>query len=348
MQRQSMTAYGAPLRASEVPTPKPEGTQVLLRVRHCGVCHSDIHIREGKFSLGEGKQLDITDGRSLPFTLGHEIEGEIEALGGDAQGLKVGQRRVVYPWIGCGECDLCRAGDEHLCPTTRHLGIYADGGYASHVMIEHPRYLLGYRGIAPELAGSFMCSGLTAYGALKRAGPYSTHDRVMLIGLGGLGMMGLQIAKALVDTPVLCADIDPVKRDAALKAGADAVFDPTQAQARKQVLKATGGVAAAIDFAGTDTSLKFAMGILRKGGRVAVAGLMGGVLNVPIVMFPLRPFSILGAFVGSLQDAREVLDLAGAGAVEPIPCATRPLSQANQALDQLAAGKVVGRLVLQA
>lgn len=347
MQRQSMTAYGAPLEPTEIATPAPEGTQILLRIHHCGVCHSDLHIHDGHFNLGGGKQLDITEGRPLPFTLGHEIEGVVEAIGPDVEGIKISDRRVVYPWMGCGTCDLCLAGEEHLCQIAHHLGIYVDGGYASHLLVPHSRYLFHYDGIAPELAGSFMCSGLTAYGALKKAGPFLPHDKVMLIGLGGVGMMALQFAKELVPNPVLVAEIDPAKRDAALKAGAVEAFDPTDKDARKQVLKATGGVAATIDFAGTDASLKFASGIVRKGGRVVVAGLMGGELTMPIAMFALRPLSILGAFVGSLQQAREVLDLAGSGKIAPIPCEVKPLAQANEAIEQLKAGKVTGRLVLK-
>lgn len=347
MIRQSMTAYGKPLQTTKTATPEPRGSQVLLKIGHCGVCHSDIHIHDGQFHLGGGKQLDVRDGRELPFTLGHEIEGVIEATGPDAEGLDRDARYAVYPWMGCGECDLCRAGDEHLCGTAHHLGIYADGGYASHLLVPHPRYLFPYTGIAPALAGSFMCSGLTAFGAIRKAGPFLDHDRVMLIGLGGVGMMALQFAKHLISAPVLAADIDPDKCRAALDAGAEMAFDPADPDARKQVLKSTRGVAAAIDFAGTDASLKFATGILRKGGRCVVAGLMGGTLSMPIVMFPLRPFSILGAFVGSLSDAREVLDLAGSGSIDPIETSVRPLAQANDALEALRAGGVMGRLVLK-
>lgn len=346
MQRQSMTAYGKPLQATECSTPSPQGTEVLIRIRHCGVCHSDIHIHDGQFHLGDGNQLDIRDGRPLPFTLGHEIEGEIAAVGPDVNGLKLGERRVVYPWMGCGDCDICKTSSEHLCATARHLGIYVDGGYASHLLVPHPRYLLSYSGIEPELAGSYMCSGLTAYGALQNAGSLDDNDDLMLIGLGGVGSMALSFAPALTKGRILVAEIDPQKRTAALQNGATAAFDPLDRDARKQVLKMTGGVAAAIDFAGTDGSLKFASGVLRKGGRAVVAGLMGGTLSMPIVMFPLRPFSIMGAFVGSIDQARDVLALAASGQIQPIACDVKPLEQANEALGLLAEGKVNGRLVL--
>ena len=102
-----LTAYGAPLSAGRRALPQPVGREALLRVRHCGVCHSDLHIQDGYFALGGGKRLDIGSGRPMPFTLGHEVEGEVAALGPEAEGASVGDRAVVYPWIGCGDCAVC-------------------------------------------------------------------------------------------------------------------------------------------------------------------------------------------------------------------------------------------------
>ena len=258
----------------------------------------------------------------------------------------VGDRYAVYPWIGCGQCATCARGDEHLCNTTNHLGITVDGGYASHVLVPHPRYLLDIDGIAPELAGSFMCSGLTAYSALKKALPYAGEGPLMIVGLGGVGMMGLALATALADVPVVAADIDPAKRDSALAAGAAHVFDPAEDGARKTVFKTTGPASAAVDFAGAASSLQFAQSIVGKAGAVVVAGLMGGTFSLPTPMFALRQLSIIGNFVGSLNEARELLDLARSGKVPPIPVELRGLDQANSALEDLRAGKVIGRVVL--
>ncbi len=346
MYRQSMTEYGAALAASEIATPQPQGSEVLIEVSHCGVCHSDLHLQDGYFDLGNGKQLDVRAGRELPFTLGHEIAGSVVAVGPDADGVAPGERYAVYPWIGCGDCERCRGGDEHLCSTTDHLGITVDGGYASHVIVPHPRYLLNIDGIAPELAGSFMCSGLTAYSALQKAMPYAGKGPLMIIGLGGVGMMGLALALAIAGVPVVAADIDPAKREAALKAGAAHVFDPAEDGARRSVFKTTGPVPVAIDFAGAEGSLRFAQSIVGKAGAVVVAGLMGGQFSIPAPMFALRPFSILGNFVGSLTEAKELLDLARSGKVAAIPVELRSLDQANSALDDLRAGKVIGRVVL--
>jgi D-arabinose 1-dehydrogenase-like Zn-dependent alcohol dehydrogenase len=186
-------------------------------VSHCGVCHSDIHLHDGYFELGEGKRLDVRSGRALPFTLGHEIAGTVEAAGPEAGDLGTPAPYAVYPWMGCGECRRCQAGDEHLCATTHHLGITVDGGYASHVLVPHPRYLIDISGIAPELAGSFMCSGVTAYSAVRKVLPYLNGGPLLIVGLGGVGMMGLKIARVLTDGPIVAADIDPAKRQAALE-----------------------------------------------------------------------------------------------------------------------------------
>ncbi|AXS40600.1 alcohol dehydrogenase [Breoghania sp. L-A4] len=347
MQNQSIIEYGAPLAETSAETPAPTGTEVLIQINHCGVCHSDVHIHDGHFDLGGGKQLDVRAGRELPFTLGHEIEGSVCAMGPDATGVTIGKRAVVYPWIGCGDCPTCAEGDEHLCAKPRQLGINVNGGYSTHVMVPHPRYLLNYDGIDPRIAGSFMCSGLTAYSALKRLEAQAKRGPLLLVGLGGVGMMGLAFARALFEHAPYVADIDPAKRRAAMGAGAAAAFDPSDREARKAFLAQTGGVFGAVDFAGAESSLNFAQSVLRKSGKVVVAGLIGGSFTIPIPMFAMRVIGIEGSFVGSLPEAREMLEIVRAGKVSSIPVETRPLSAANQALDDLRAGTIMGRVVLE-
>src|ERR1700685_4645336 len=114
MHRQSLVAYGEPLCETIVDCPTPRGSEVLVRVERCGVCHSDLHLQDGYFALGGDKRLDVTEGRALPFTLGHEIAGVVEAAGAEAEGATIGRRVAVYPWIGCGTCVACRAGEENL------------------------------------------------------------------------------------------------------------------------------------------------------------------------------------------------------------------------------------------
>jgi D-arabinose 1-dehydrogenase-like Zn-dependent alcohol dehydrogenase len=256
LRRQSLVAYGAPLVETVRDCPEPRGTEVLVRIERCGVCHSDLHVQDGYFRLSGDKKLDITSGRTLPFTLGHEIAGIVEAAGPEAA-VTPGAKVAVYPWIGCGACPACRNGEENLCAAPRHLGITVDGGYATHVVVPHPRYLLDYAPLAPSLAGALMCSGLTAYAALKRLENRATRGPVLLVGLGGVGLMGLALARTLFAAPPLVADITPEKREAALRAGAAAAFDPADPGARKAVVAATGGVYGVCDFVGSDKVARF-------------------------------------------------------------------------------------------
>jgi D-arabinose 1-dehydrogenase-like Zn-dependent alcohol dehydrogenase len=347
MRRQSLIAYGAPLCETIVDCPEPKGTEVLVRVDRCGVCHSDLHMHDGYFKLGGDKRLDVTGGRTLPFTLGHEIAGRVENAGPDAYDVEFGRAVAIYPWIGCGRCAACKHGDENICAAPHHLGITADGGFATHVLVPHPRYLLDYAPLPPALAGAYMCSGLTAYAALKRLAACAERGPVLLVGLGGVGMMGLALARAMFPHAPHAADIDPAKRDAAAKDGI-VTYDPNDPSARKMVMAATGGVYGACDFVGSESSLAFTTSVLAKGGKVVVTGLLGGAFTTAVAMFPLKAMAIEGAMTGTLAEASEVLALARAGKVPPIPVRERPLSEAQAALEDMRAGKVVGRVVLMA
>ena len=212
-----------------------------------------------------------------------------------------------------------------MCNRPRALGITVDGGYATHVIVPHPRYLLDVAGIAPEIAGALMCSGLTGYSAIKKAVAYLRAGPLLIVGLGGVGMMGLQFARAATDKPVFVADIDAGKRAAALKQGAAAAFDPADVGARKAIIKASGGgIGAAVDFAGSDKSLNFAQAAVAKGGAVVIVGLIGGSFSIPVPMFPLRALTIMGSYVGSIAEAGEMIELVKAGKVAPIPGRAAP------------------------
>jgi len=347
MRRQSLTAYGAPLCETVVDAPQPKGSEVLVRIERCGVCHSDLHMQDGFFALGGDRKLDVRAGRTLPFTLGHEIAGRIESAGPDAD-AKSGAKVAVYPWIGCGQCAACKVGDENICIALRHLGIAVDGGFATHVLVPHSRYLIDYAPLPAGYAGALMCSGLTAYVALKRLADRAERAPLLLVGLGGVGLMGLALARAMYSAAPFVADIDPNKRAAALAAGAAEAFDPSDPNARKALLKASGGVYAACDFAGSDASLNFSTGVLAKGGKVVVTGLIGGAYSTAVAMFPLKAMTIEGTTTGTLAEARELIDLVRARKIVPPPIAERPLDQASATLDDLRAGRIVGRVVLTA
>ncbi|MDO9475450.1 MAG: alcohol dehydrogenase [Pseudohongiella sp.] len=338
-------APGAPLQRVEAATPVPQGTEVLVKMVACGVCHSDIHLHDGEFNLGNDKKLEV--GRP-GLVLGHEIFGEVVAVGPDANDAKIGDRRVVFPWIGCGECPSCRRGEEHLCTPGRGLGTMAQGGFADHVMVPHPRYLFDKGDVADSLASTYACSGLTAYSSLKKVGPLVEGDELVLIGAGGVGMMTLQVALALGMQPIV-VDIDDNKLAAAKELGAKAVFNSSDKASVKAIKTlCNGGAYAVIDFVGAEASVNFGLGCLRKGGKIIIVGLYGGALNIPLPFIPMSARIIQGSYVGSLQEMGELMALVRAGKIAPIRIEERPLADVSQALADLKAGKVQGRVVLRA
>ena len=340
--------YGQPLKLFETETPAPQDEEVLVRIDACGVCHSDIHLWEGYFDMGGGKKLDLAQGRPLPFSLGHEIVGEVVAVGDKAGGTKVGDKGVVYPWIGCGDCPVCAAGQEHVCNRPRALGVNAQGGYSDHVLIPNGRYLYGYGDVPASLACTYACSGLTAYSALMKTKSRATGRNLLIIGAGGVGMAGLALAQAVLDTEIIVADIDEAKLEAAKQAGAAHVINTKDADAVKQVMKLTGGgAAAAIDFVGSGPSAGFGVGAIGKGGKLVIVGLFGGALPMSLPMFPLKAMAIEGSYVGSPQEMQELMALVRDGKVKPIPVEARALEQAQQTIDDLREGRIVGRVVLE-
>jgi D-arabinose 1-dehydrogenase-like Zn-dependent alcohol dehydrogenase len=342
-----ITKFGAPLELHTELAPEPGATEVLLRVTHCGVCHSDVHLWDGFLDFGGGRTVPMGNGeRGLPLTPGHEIAGEVVAAGPDAAGVVVGERRVVYPWIGCAheDCTECARGDEHLC-SKRAIGIFVHGGFADHVMVPHPRYLVAFDGLPPALAATAACSGLTAYAALRKVGRLPAGAPLVIVGAGGVGMWAIRLAQTVTGTAPVVADTDPAKREAALANGAVATIDPAAADAVKTYLK-TGGAAAVVDFVGAPASVRFGSGILRKGGRLIIVGLFGGSLQMPIPFFPLREIGLQGSYLGTLKQLGELIGLARQGLVGAIPVTARPLHDATQTLTDLRNGAVVGRAVL--
>ncbi len=348
MKSYDLCECGAPLRLVERPTPKPAGTEVLLKVIAAGVCHSDLHISDGYYDLGGGKRLMLADrGVKLPLTMGHENVGEVVAAAPDAKGVKVGDRRLVHPWLGCGECAICRRGDEQLCRTPSSIGVFRAGGYADHLLVPHPRYLFDIGSIAPEKAAPLACSGITTYGALKKVGPLLQEEPIVIIGGGGLGLMCVALHQAMGGKAAIVVDIDAGKREAARKAGAKAVIDGNAPDAAKQIIAATnGGAWAVIDLVGASRTVQLALDSLVKGGKVIVVGLFGGDVTIPTPSLPLRAMTLQGSYVGSLTEMAELLDLVRRKGAPDLPVGTRPLAAVNEALQDLKAGKVVGRLVL--
>lgn len=346
MRRQSLVKFDAPLCETIIETPKPQGGEALVRIERCGLCHSDLHIQDGYADLGGGKRLDTTKGMTLPFTLGHEIAGVVDEVGPDAPKELIGTRKAVFPWIGCGTCRDCLAGDENLCTRNRFLGVAIDGGFASHVLVPDAKYLLDYDPLPINQAATLMCSGATAYGALKRLVDRPRQRNLLLIGLGGVGMMGLSLARSMLQQPISVADINPAARETALNNGASVAYDPADPDVAKRIMKEFGGFDAIVDFAGSEKSMNFAVSTVARGGKIVVSGLIGGNFNLPMVQWIYKRMSIEGFMTCTLAEAKELMAMARAGKIAPTPMREEPMADVQKWIDELRAGRVVGRVML--
>lgn len=340
--------HGQALELVEKDIPQPTGTEVLVQVKAAGLCHTDLHLWEGYYDLGGGKRLNLADrGLKPPMTLSHEICGEVAALGPQAQGVQPGTRYLVHPWIGCGTCAVCLRGEENICSKGRALGVARPGGFADYVLVPHPRYLIDIGRLDPAEAAPLACAGVTTYSALKKLGDAVLHEPTLIIGAGGLGLMAIEVLKALGGRGAIVVDIDPAKREAALAAGALAVIDSKAPDAAQQIIAATGeGAGPILDLVGSTATATLALQSARRGGHIVVCGLMGGDITLSLPTLPLRPLCIEGSYVGTLSELRELVDLVQRTGMKPIPVSRRPMSQVNQAMDDLHHGKVIGRTVL--
>ena len=346
--------FNAPLKEVDQPTPQPSGTQVLIKVKAAGVCHSDLHIWEGGYDLGHGrKPLSLKDrGVSLPRTMGHETAGEIVAFGPDVAAsdkgaLKVGDVALVYPWLGCGKCPTCLAGEENMCAVKPNaLGVYCDGGYADYMIVPNAKYLLDLKGLDPLTAAPYACSGVTTYSALKKV-EKDLNTPIVVIGAGGLGLMLLSLLKAMGGKGAIVVDIDAKKRQAAEAAGALGAVDGKASDALEQLQKKAGGpIRAVIDLVGSAQTTQLGFDCLTKGGKLIIVGLFGGGATFPLPLIPIKAVTIQGSYVGNLRETKELLDLVRTKKIPPIPVTPLPLSKANDALHDLQKGKLVGRAVL--
>ncbi len=348
MKAHQVTRFSAPLEAQDVAMPVPTGTEVLLKVRNAGVCHSDLHIQDGYYALVGDGRLELGErGITLPRTLGHELYGEIAAAGPDAGELPLGAGRLLYPWIGCGGCPVCLAGNENICAKPRSIGVFADGAYADYCLIPHPRYLLEIGNLDPVVATPYSCSGVTVYSALTKALPVRTDEWLVIMGAGGLGLNAVAIARARGVDNVLVVDIDDAKLAAASAMGATAVLNAAQPDALTQLQARTGGgPRAVVDTVGAESTATLGIAALQKGGRYVIVGLFGGGLTVALPTLPLRAISILGSYTGNLAELKALLALANSGKVKSLPVTTRPMAEVSRTLDDLRHGKIIGRVVM--
>ena len=328
--------FKKPLTIEEVDRPKPGAGEVLIEMEACGVCHSDLHVADGDWTQLAGIV-------KKPLILGHEIAGRVVETGPAVREFEVGER-VGVPWIHwtCGECEFCREGNENLCTGQKITGVTMDGGYAEFVKAPASHALKIPEGLSSVEAAPLFCAGVTVFRALKHA-RVSPGQCLAVFGVGGLGHLAVQIGQGL-GADVAAIDISDEKLALAKSLGASTLLNAASTNVVKE-LRRKGGVHVALVASAARAAYDTAFYCVRPSGTLLVVGLPAENICFPPILMAAAEVRIQASAVGTRQDLREVLALAAAGKVR-CRVGTRPLSEANQALDLLRKGQVSGRLVL--
>ncbi|MED1644431.1 alcohol dehydrogenase AdhP [Brevibacillus agri] len=322
------------LEVKEVAVPEVGHGQVLVKIKTCGVCHTDLHAAQGDWPVKP----------KLPLIPGHEGVGVVEKLGEGVSSLKIGDR-VGIPWLfsACGECDYCLTGWETLCKEQVNGGYSADGAYAQYC-VAPAAYVAK---IPDELndvdAAPILCAGVTTYKALKVAN-VKPGEWVAIYGIGGLGHVALQYAKAM-GYHVVAVDIHQEKLELAKELGADVTVNGSETDPVQAIQEQVGGVHAAISVAVTKKAFEQAYQSVRRGGSVVVVGLPNAELPIPIFDTVLNGVTVKGSIVGTRKDMQEALDFAARGKVRAI-IETQPLEKINEIFERMEKGQINGRVVL--
>ena len=325
----------------EIPEPLPGPGEVVVKVGAAGACHSDLHVLY---------EMDVSAVWQLPMTLGHETAGWVHAMGEGVTGLAEGDPVAVYGAWGCGTCQRCTVGMENYCEVPSLVGgggLGLNGGMADYLLVPHQRHLVALPdGLGPVTAAPLTDAGLTPYHAIRRSLPKLTPDATcVLIGVGGLGHVGVQIARATTAAQVIAVDVKPEALDLARKVGADHAV-PSDDNAAATIRDLTGGRGAdvVIDFVGTTATLTLARAVARVMGDVTIVGIGGG--EVPLGFFT-QPYevSIATTYWGSRSELVELLALAAKGLVST-ESTVYSLEHGADAYRDLHAGRVTGRAVV--
>ncbi|MEM8579611.1 MAG: alcohol dehydrogenase [Pseudomonadota bacterium] len=341
--------WGQPFEKRSNALPEPTGLEVLVRVTASGLCHSDLHVRKGYMDLGEEGKLTFADrGAQLPMTFGHEIAGIVEAVGPEVTSVVPGQQVLVFPWIGCGVCEACLDDRESDCANMRIIGLKQKGGFATHCLVENEKFLVDIEGLDAADVVPHACSGITVYNALEKMGALREGEWMAILGCGGLGMNAIAIAQAMGIENIIAVDIDDAKLDAALDMGATKTMNSTREDGVAELQRlADGRLMGVLDTFGGPSTGRLAVRALAKAGRYIVVGQCGGDFKMPQVWLPQKAMTVRGSHVGNSPQLRTLIGMVRAGKIKQIPIDRRPLSQINQAVEDLEAGRVNGRIVFQ-
>lgn len=335
--------YQKPLAVEQIARPRARGDEVIIKVGAAGLCHSDLHLIAGEWK-------DSIPLR-LPIVPGHEIAGYVEELG-DAvpKGtFEAGDLVAVSGGWGCGVCHVCKLGDEQACPKAKWPGISQDGGFAQYVSIPSYKFLIKADGsLSAEELAPLTDAGLTPYRAIRKFRHLLLPGTsVAVVGIGGLGSYGVQYARLFGPaSTVIAIDRSEKKLDLAKRFGADRGFTISD-NLRAQVMEATGGrgVDLVLDCAGAENTISASAGLLAKGGVLAIVGLFGSTIKVPLMPTVINENTISGSLWGNYNELAEVIDLARQGKVKHSLTSFK-LENINGAIEKLKAGEIAGRAVI--
>lgn len=322
------------LEIKEVPIPEIGYGEVLVKMEACGVCHTDLHAAHGDWPFKP----------KLPLIPGHEGVGVVVKLGEGVTSLKVGDR-VGIPWLysACGECEYCLSGNETLCLRQLNGGYTVDGCYAEYCKAPADYVARIPKGVDPVEIAPILCAGVTTYKALKISGA-KPGDWVAIYGIGGLGHIALQYAKAM-GLNTVAVDILDEKIALAEELGADLAINSRKTDPVRFIRKELGGVQASISVAVSQKAFEQAYRSVKRGGTMVIVGLPNGELPIPIFDTVLNGVTVKGSIVGTRKDMQEALDFAARGKIRP-QIETAPLESINDVFDRMLSGKINGRVVL--
>ncbi|NLG45249.1 NAD(P)-dependent alcohol dehydrogenase [Gordonia sp. (in: high G+C Gram-positive bacteria)] len=339
MKAVQVVGYHQDLVLNEIPKPEITGPlDVIVRIGGAGVCRTDLHILEGQWA--EKSQV------TLPYTIGHENAGWVDAVGSAVTNVAVGDKVILHPLVTCGLCRACRAGDDVHCETSDFPGIDTDGGYAEYLKTTARSVVRLDDSLEPAEVAALADAGLTAYhAAAKVAAVTRPGDYCVVIGAGGLGHIGIQVLAAISGVTMIVVDQNPDAVELAMEIGAHhgIVADGTHV---KKVVELTGGhgAEAVLDFVGEGGATSEGVAMLRQAGNYLVVG-YGENIDVPTIDIVSSEINFIGNLVGSYNDLGELMALAAQGKVK-LHTTEYPLTEFGRALADLDAGRVRGRAIL--
>ncbi|MCG7658009.1 alcohol dehydrogenase AdhP [Wielerella bovis] len=307
--------------------------EALVEVEYCGVCHTDLHVAAGDYGQKEGR------------VLGHEGIGIVKQVADGVKALKVSDRvSIAWMYAACGACEYCNTGRETLCRTVLNAGYTADGGMATHCIVNADYAVKVPDGLDPAQASSITCAGVTTYKGIKVSG-IRPGQWLAMYGAGGLGNLGVQYAKKVFGAHVIAIDVNDEKLAFAKECGADLVINVTKEDAAKVMQEKVGGAHAAVVTAVSKAAFNSAIDCVRAGGRVVAVGLPPENMDLSIPRIVLDGIEVVGSLVGTRKDLEEAFQFGAEGLVVP-KVQLRSLEETPEIFEEMRQGKITGRMVI--